>query len=327
MILYSFSTKGCISDFFMNKIGKIILISISSFLLVSVVLICCVIIPVVGKGRMLHPTPELMYMFPHDKGMTYENVTITAADDVDLKAWWIESKNSTHPNSNITLIVLHGFSHSKAWMLDHYGDGFYNSNYRMLFIDSRNRGESEITELGVTWGIDEVKDLRAAVDFVKAQPEVNDSQVAIFAESQGAATLLFYTAEYNDVAAIIPDSSWSEGKAMIKQAYPMRAGFPWFIFGQITVKLLERHFGFTFEEISPINEVPSITTPTYLIHGDADLDINYEDSQDIFDAIPGTTPKQLWITSGRGHVMSYLEPNYFSNIETFITSVINGIPL
>jgi dipeptidyl aminopeptidase/acylaminoacyl peptidase len=259
--------------------------------------------------------------------MTYTNVTITTSDNVDLKAWWIEPKNMTDPNSNITLIVLHGFSHSKAWMLDHYGYGFYDSGYRMLFIDSRNRGESPDTELGVTWGIDEKKDLRAAVDFVKAQPSVNDSQIAIFAESQGAATLLFYIAEYNDVAAVIPDSSWSEGKAMIKKAYPMRAGFPWLIFGQITVKLLERHFGFTFEEISPVAIAELITTPTFLIHGDADLDINYEDSQDIYNAIPGTTQKQLWITSGRGHVESYIEPIYFSNIENFIVSIINDVPL
>lgn len=309
------------------KKGRLIIIIVASFLLVSIVLTCCVIIPVVGKKKMLHPTHETMYMYPHDKGMTYENVTILTSDDVDLKGWWIAPKNMSEPNSNITLIVLHGFSHSKAWMLDHYGDGFYDSGYRMLFIDSRNRGESPDTELGVTWGIDEVKDLRGAVDFVKLQPGVNHSQIVIFAESQGAATLLFYAAAYHDVAAIIPDSSWAEGKAMIIRAYPLRAGFPWFVFGQITISLLERHFGFPFEDISPEIYVGAITTPTYIIHGDADTDIDPADAQTLYDTIPGTTAKQLWVTSGRGHVESYLESNYFSNIETFITSIINNIPL
>jgi pimeloyl-ACP methyl ester carboxylesterase len=105
---------------------------------------------------------------------------------------------------------------------------------------------------------------------------------------------------------------------MIKQAYPIRAGFPWFIFGQITVKLLERHYGYTFEEISPVNVVGNIITPTYIIHGNADKDINPADAQILHDAIPITTPKELWVTNGRGHVESYLELNYFSNIETFI---------
>jgi len=267
---------------------------------------------------MLHPPHETMYKYPHQLGMTYENVTITTEDDINLKGWWIDPFNLTDPNSNVTLIILHGYSHSKAWMLDHYGSGFYSSGYRLLFLDSRNRGESPDTELGVTWGIDEQKDLRAAVDFVKNQPEVNDSQVVIFAESQGAATLLFYTAEYNDIAAIIADSSWAEGKAMIKQGYPIRAGFPWFIFGQITVKLLERHYGYPFEDISPVNVASDITTPTYIIHGKADLDINPADAQALYYAIPVTTVKLLWETVGRGHVESYLEANYFDNIETFI---------
>jgi len=303
----------------MKKKWKLVLIISSAVLLVLGVLTVTVVIPVVGKTLMLHPKHETMddFEYPHEKGMTYENVTITTSDNVGLKAWWIEPKSLADPNSNITLIILHGFSHSKGWMLDHYGDGFYDSGYRMLFIDSRNRGESPDTELGVTWGIDEKKDLRAAVDFVKDQPEVNDSQVAIFAESQGAATLLFYTAEYNDVAAIIPDSSWAEGKAMIKQAYPIRAGFPWFIFGQITIKMLENHFGFTFDDISPINVAGDITTPTYLIHGQEDTNYPSSDSHDIFDALPSGTPKSFWATPGRDHVESYLESNYFTNIEDF----------
>ena len=304
----------------MKKKWKLVIIISSAVLLVLGVLTVTVVIPVVGKTLMLHPKHEEMYMYPHEKGMTYENVTITTSDNVGLKAWWIEPESLADPNSNITLIVLHGFSHSKAWMLDHYGDGFYDSGYRMLFIDSRNRGESPDTELGVTWGIDEKKDLRAAVDFVKDQPEVNDSQVAIFAESQGAATLIFYTAEYNDVAAIIPDSSWAEGKAMIKQAYPIRAGFPWFIFGQITIKMLENHFGFPFEDISPINHMVTITTPTYLIHGQVDTNYPPSHCQDLHDALPDSTNKEIWITPNRDHVESYLELNYFSNIEDFITS-------
>ena len=302
----------------MRKLYKILL-GVASFLLLSAVIVCCVVIPLVGKESMLHFDHEAMYMYPHEFGMDYDNITFSTSDSLDLKGWYVEPVNSSNPNANITVIVLHGASHSKAWMLDHYGQGLYDEGYRLFFFDSRNRGESPDTELGLTWGIDEVKDVKAAVDYVKAQPEVNASAVVLFAESQGAATILFYTAQYNDVAAIIPDSSWAYGDLMIKQAYPMRSGFPWFIFGQITVALLESHYGFPFEDISPANVAPDITVPTYLIHGNADLDINPEDSTIIYDALLGTTIKLLWRVDNRGHVEAYLEPDYFSRLAQFIT--------
>ncbi|MHA2358449.1 MAG: alpha/beta hydrolase family protein [Candidatus Heimdallarchaeaceae archaeon] len=301
----------------MKKITKILLISLGVLLILGA-LFCIVIIPIIGKNTMLHPDHEVMYMLPQELGMTYENVTFSTSDSLDLKGWYIEPINYTNPNTNTTIIVLHGATHSKAWMLDHYGLGFYEEGYRLFFFDSRNRGESPDTELGLTWGIDEVKDVRAAVDYVKAQPEVNSSRVVLFAESQGAATILLYIAQYNDVSSIISDSSWGYGDLMIKQAYPMRSGFPWIIFGQITIAMMEGHYGFSFADISPAAVADSISTPTYLIHGNADLDINPEDSTTIYNLIPLSTPKIIWRVDFRGHVEAYLEEDYFSRISLFI---------
>lgn len=304
----------------MKKWLKITLTISIIVLVVSGALVVFVIIPVVGKNTMLHPAHEPMTYYPNELEMTYANVTIPTSDGLDLKGWYIEPQDLNDPNSNITLIVLHGATHSKSWMLEHYGEGFYNQGYRMLFFDSRNRGESPDTEIGLTWGLDEVKDIRAAVDFVKNQPEVNDSKVAIFAESQGAATLLFYAAEYNDVAAIIADSSWAFGDLMIERAYPMRSGFPWAIFGQITIAMMERHYGFTFADISPANDAVNITIPTYIIHGNADLDIDPEDSTTIYNALTNASYRLLWRVDNRGHVEAYLESDYFTNIAQFITN-------
>ncbi len=306
----------------MKKWLKITLTISIIVLVVSGALVVFVIIPVVGKNTMLHPAHELMTYYPNELEMTYSNVTIPTSDGLDLKGWYIDPQDLNDPNSNITLIVLHGATHSKSWMLEHYGEGFYNQGYRMLFFDSRNRGESPDTELGLTWGLDEVKDIRAAVDYVKNQPEVNDSQVVIFAESQGAATLLFYAAEYNDVAAIIADSSWAFGDLMIKRAYPMRSGFSWAIFGQITIAMMEKHYGFTFADISPANVCVNITIPTYIIHGKDDLDIDPEDSLTIYTALINSISRTLWRVNGRGHVEAYLESDYFTRFNQFLIDYI-----
>ncbi len=301
----------------MRKRNKILLIILTILIIIGSVTIFLVI-PIIGKSVMLHPDHEQMYMFPDELGMSYVNVTITTEDSLELKGWFIEPINTTNPNANTTIIVLHGATHSKAWMLDHYGLGFYNQGYRLFFFDSRNRGESPDTELGLTWGIDEKKDVRAAVTYAKARPEVNSSQLILFAESQGAATILFYTAEYNDVSAIIADSSWAWGDQMIRQAYPMRSGFPWIIFGQITVAMLESNYGYSFTEISPASVAASINVPTFIIHGKADLDINWESANEIYDQLLPATAKAIWTVDGRGHVENYLEPDYFTRITQFI---------
>ncbi len=303
----------------MKKIWKVVLIITAAVLVVSGALMPTLIIPMIASTKLRYPTHLRTYTNPANQSMTYENVSITTSDDVELKGWWVEPKDLMDPNSNITLVIMHGYSKNMAWMLDHYGDGFYDAGYRMLFFDARCRGESPDTEPGVTYGWEEKKDLKAAVDFVKAQPEVNDSQVVIFAESAGAACALFYTAEYNDIAITIADSSWADGAEMIERGFPLRSGLPWPVIGQISIKLVERKYGFAFADISPISYVSAITTPTFFIHGQADLDIPSSDSHDLFDAMT-ISEKRYWSTNDRGHVESYLEPNYFTEIEDFITT-------
>jgi len=282
-------------------------------------LVVFLIIPIVGFNSMLYPKHEQIYMYPSNKGMIYENVTFSTIDELELKGWFIHSKNVSNSNANTTIIILHGHSHSKAWMLDHYGVGFYNQSYQMFFFDSRNRGESPDTAFGNSFGKEEVKDVQAAIKYVKSRTEVNGSKIVLFGESEGGSTILLYTSTTNDVAALISDSAWAYGDQMIVQAYSIRSGFPWLIFGQITVALLEAHYGFSFADISPADVVSNLTVPTYIIHGKVDLDIRYEDASTIYNKIPATTSKSLWLIDDRGHVESYLESNYFTRIAQFIS--------
>ena len=87
----------------MKKWLKITLISLSLFILVFGSLLVFSIIPMIGKNIMLHPPRKDKVVFPHEYGMTYENVTVTTSDGLGLKGWFIEPKNSSAPNSNTTI--------------------------------------------------------------------------------------------------------------------------------------------------------------------------------------------------------------------------------
>lgn len=276
------------------------------------------VFPLVGKRAMLHPPHEAPYLTPGDMGMAHERVHLPTGDGLELVAWLVAPKDPGHPNAEITVVVLHGTSHSKAWMLDHYGRGLHAHGYQLLFVDGRQRGESPETPAGFTWCVEEVKDVTAAVDWLTGTRGVPRDRVVLFGESAGAATVLCYGATHAPVGAIIEDSGWAFGDAMIRRAYPARSGLPWRVIGQRTVKLLERHYGFTFAEISPGKLVPDLQTPTMLVHGNADRDIDPEDASRLQELIPASTPTELWRVDGRGHVEAYLEPDYFARVARFV---------
>ncbi|MHA1346930.1 MAG: hypothetical protein ACTSVO_07870 [Candidatus Heimdallarchaeaceae archaeon] len=84
--------------------------------------------------------------------------------------------------------------------------------------------------------------------------------------------------------------------------------------------LYPQELGMIYENIT--FSTSDIIVPTYLIHGNADLDINPEDSTIIFNELPGSTVKLLWRVDDRGHVEAYLEQDYFSRVTQFITDKI-----
>ncbi|MHA1187109.1 MAG: hypothetical protein ACTSSK_09600, partial [Candidatus Heimdallarchaeota archaeon] len=65
----------------------------------------------------------------------------------------------------------------------------------------------------------------------------------------------------------------------------------------------------------------NITTPTYIIHGLADLSISPDSADIILAALPISTLNDIWKTPGRDHVESYLESNYFTNVADFIVTI------
>lgn len=83
----------------MNKRNKI-LVGVFVFLIISASVVCFIVIPFVGKGTMLHPDHESMYKYPQELGMTYDNITFSTSDSLDLKGWFVEPINTTNSNAN-----------------------------------------------------------------------------------------------------------------------------------------------------------------------------------------------------------------------------------
>jgi hypothetical protein len=84
--------------------------------------------------------------------------------------------------------------------------------------------------------------------------------------------------------------------------------------------LAEEQGSFRVDDVSPKDAARRITVPVLLIHGALDHETPPDHSQRIFDSLGGR--KQLLLVQGAGHNQSLQPSSVWSEIESWIDSVL-----
>lgn len=146
---------------------------------------------------MVRPTPSpIVGPTPAEWGAVYEDITLTPADGIELKGWYIPSQNGA------AVILLHGYSGNRLQMLPH-AQWLSQAGYGVLLYDQRASGESG--GRWRTWGWQDVDDLSAAIAFIHSDPNVQPGHIGVFGASTGAEIALQATARYTEITAVIAD--------------------------------------------------------------------------------------------------------------------------
>jgi hypothetical protein len=129
-----------------------------------------------------------------DLGRPYERVTLVAADGLRLSGWYVPSRNRA------AVIVFPGRSGPvpHARLLARHG-------YGVLMLDRRGEGASE-GELNL-FGWNGEADLRAAVDFVGARPDVDPDRIGGLGLSVGGELLLQAAAHDRRLRAVVSEGA------------------------------------------------------------------------------------------------------------------------
>lgn len=241
---------------------------------------------------------------PRDFGFDdFENVEFVTDDNVTLHGWYI----SPTRDDGATLIFVHGHGGNlrdlipEARLLTDMG-------YGALLFDLRGHGMS--ADASVTMGINEVRDVQAAFDFLRAQTDVNPERIGIHGFSMGAATSILAASQIPDIRVVIAEAPYSSIHQSLVDGIPRDTGIPALFFPDIIIAMSSTISGENYYDAAPIDVIEQLSQPVLITHGIGDSRIPYQHSEALFDS--ANEPKQLHLFDSRGHATAYrTTPNEF----------------
>jgi fermentation-respiration switch protein FrsA (DUF1100 family) len=219
--------------------------------------------------------------------VSYQNLDLLTQDGIRLSAWY------TPPRNGVVILLAHGYGDNRPeWVYEMLA----RKGYGILAWDARAHGESDgkISTIGYL----EVLDVKAALDYVLAQPGVE--HIGAWGGSMGGATLIRATAQFPQIEALFVDSSF----ASLDDEFDFLVPYPFI--NPITQLIARIETGIDLDEVNPLDEIGKISPrPVYIVHSTADIVAPPDAGEKLFNA--ANEPRYLWMEENAPHLAIYLD--------------------
>jgi pimeloyl-ACP methyl ester carboxylesterase len=276
---------------------------------VAVVLVAAAIAYVAICARMAlvltEPHRQPFLSSPEQYSLPYESATFPSrVDAIPLDGWLLQPPPGAPRRRPV--VAIHGRGSDRTREADgrllEIAGGLVAAGHPVLLFDLRGSGRSGGQRF--TFGVQEVRDVGGAIDFLQLRGLAGDG-VDLLGFSMGAATALLMAPDEPLVRAVVADSAYAELASLIDDQVPKASGLPG-MFTPGMVFLARPLVGFDMYTIRPIDSVPSMASrgvPLLVIHGDADPTVPVSHGHRIAAAY-GEGVETLFVP-GAGHVRSY----------------------
>jgi uncharacterized protein len=243
----------------------------------------------------VHPRRIAPQHTPGDLGIAdWETVRFPTPDGLQLAAWFIPPDPG---GDGATLILLHGARNNRAEMLLQAAM-LHQHGYGALLPDFRAHGESEGTVS--TLGYAEVEDLRGALAYLQARPEVNGERIGVVGNSMGGAVAIRGAARIPEIRVVVAQSAYTSVEENVSTGVRAFMGLPPFLFAPLVAWFGERETGIEVRQVRPIDDVAQIAPRAILIvQGALDPAVPPENGIRLYEA--AGQPKELYLVPGAGH--------------------------
>jgi len=291
---------------------------------IAILLVTYFIVAYYLSGTIVHLNRQPVPKNPKDYGMDYEDVEFKTEDNVNIRGWLI-------PGTSQKLIILthvagltkYGSTESYKHLTKLYDKeieflkttkNLHNKGYWVLLFDFRNHGESGSDPnkgmAGV--GLDEYKDVIAAMEFIKNRNDIKDLDIGFVSFCMGANSTIVAMSKRPEVIegvkcliAIQPISHEVFIRTYLKKILtPIGAK----MFLPMVKKFLVWRGAHPLEKMSPKEYVKDLKVPTLYIQARNDPWTELSDIQGFYDDTP--EPKEFfWIkdTKHRFETYSYFQ--------------------
>lgn len=268
------------------------------FTLVMIPVVTWLVAPIVMAVLMMRPEPRALRVTPAELPFPAEAVAWRAPDGRTMRGWLARA------TAGAPVILLgHGRFETREMMVP-YAAFLYEAGYSVLLFDWRGWGESE-GDL-TTFGLREAGDVRAALDYLVARPDLEGPRFGGLGVSMGSGMMLAAAAGDARLAAVVSDSVYTyDGIAAYLNGWsrdglpigPLRAPIAPLILPTANLLLDGR-----LPELDPVRLAPQVSPrPLLLIHAAQDGHplTPLAGAQAVFAA--AREPKALWVSPLGNH--------------------------
>ncbi len=247
-------------------------------------------------------TGDLHVIHEAEKKYGWRPVEVEAKDGTMLAGTYVSGGNDDHR----TVILLHGLYSNRSMMVPLI-PMYQKLGYNVLLIDLRGHGESGGEH--TMWGMKEVDDLDAWMEWLKARdPRV---LVGMHGISLGAAMSLLYSGTDNgqNLLFYVADSSYADLMSLGKEKVYAWSGDERMLLSMDIINPFFQaamfiHTGKLLHNIEPIDAVANAKAPILFLHGGSDTLVPPSAAQELGDAA-SSNRKEVRIFEGAGHAAEY----------------------
>jgi uncharacterized protein len=250
--------------------------------------------------------------------LPYENIIIPTTNRQQMKGWWIpapatDEKIETLPNepvrilsSPMVVLMLKGRGGNRS-SRSHLAraKGLRQLGFAVLLADYRGYGDSD-GDLPSEASL--YQDSQAAWRYLTQVRGFLPEQIVVYGESMGGAVAIDLVTKQPRAAGLIVQSSFTSMSAAIKH-------FDWLNLLPIDLLLTQR--------FNSITKVRSLQMPVLYLHGSADQIVPASMSQQLYQATPAQTPKELLLVPNRSHYHLYQpgRASYLQAVQRLVTKI------
>ncbi len=269
----------------MNRARSILTFAFKSIVVLAVL---TVLLGLAEVNNALHP-PRIIPPGNtlRESKVEFQQLDLITEDGVRLSAWY------TPPRKGAVILLAHGYGDNRPEWIHAM---LAKKGYGVLSWDARAHGESdgEISTVGYL----EVLDVKAALDFVIMQPDVN--HVGAWGGSMGGATLIRATAQFPEIEALFVDSSF----ASLNDEFDYLVPYP--VINPLAKLLAEWETGISIKDLNLVEDIARISPrPVYIVHSTGDTVAPPDSGEELFNA--ANQPRFLWVDENAAHLAIYLD--------------------